>query len=329
MNNVIIPVISASVFSRSIEIALTKNFDRDAAIIRTRKRLSNCENCKLYVKNHKTRITFYEVVNGVQKHLPANDERTYSMARRQYLECLLALLKINDPGNVKYIATLSKLKQLIHAFEIGKLDIARIVMTSSQYRWFNHDYRKKSISPDNNSNIGYQMTDNGTLVRSKSERMIGNACEAYGIPYHYEERFQIDVSSFVKGLEKSLVASGELRDSLFNYDGYTCVWNVPEGLRSMNNPGSIWRSYDDRTGKITIFNDFKFMLADGSIMLWEHEGLFTNFYYRFSSTERAAMLTYASGIPRDNLIFTYERDVNDTTQLDSFIEGKILPRLWF
>ena len=107
-----------------------------------------------------------------------------------------------------------------------------------------------------------------------------------------------------------------------------CTWQVPEYLQWMNSPGSIWKSYNERTGYITIFNDFKSMLADNDTVLMEHEGLCDDFVYRCNAAERVFVMLYTKSVSRKNLIYTFEDDVADKSVLESIIENTILPRLW-
>ena len=57
-------------------------------------------------------------------------------------------------------------------------------LTDSQYaaRWQNQPYRKKKITDDNQK----LTTDNGELVRSKSEVIIANLLKSNNVPYRYE-----------------------------------------------------------------------------------------------------------------------------------------------
>ncbi|MBQ3322780.1 MAG: hypothetical protein IJH05_08065 [Firmicutes bacterium] len=97
----------------------------------------------------------------------------------------------------------------------------------------------------------------------------------------------------------------------------------------MNSQGSIWKTYEPFDGTIELFNDFMIMLADGTIIIWEHEGLMDDFIYRCNSSERASVIKYTGTVDKDNLIETYEHDIDTPEKLIDMIEHRILPRLWF
>ena len=137
------------------------------------------------------------------------------------------------------------------------------------------------------------------------------------------------MQKLVDALQKDLKEQGLPSRQLYYYQSGTCFWNVPEHLQWMNAPGSVWRTYDSRSGCILIHPDYTIMLADGSLVYWEHEGLLENFSYRTNSTERISIMQIAGGIPRENILETTESQANDRQELSQIIERRILPRLWF
>lgn len=172
-------------------------------------------------------------------------------------------------------------------------------------------------------------TSCGLNVRSKSERDIANAYESLAVPFHYEEQAQIYVHDLVMQLEEKLKREGRLRGPVYSFRGNGVHWNVPPELEWMNTPGSIWKSYYPPTGKITIYNDFKILLANDEIVIWEHEGLIEDFVYRCNASERAAIMKLTGSISKGNLIETYESEVDSPEKIYAIIEERILPRLWF
>ena len=121
----------------------------------------------------------------------------------------------------------------------------------------------------------------------------------------------------------------QLNGNLYSFGRERIYWNVPPELEWMNAPGSIWKTYYPPNGTITIYNDFIIMLADGEYIIWEHEGLMSDFRYRCQASERISVIKYTGTVDKGNLIETYEHDIDTPEKLIDIIERRILPRLWF
>ena len=232
--------------------------------------------------------------------------------------------KAENPYYYDIESLIDNLADLIYLFQAGNLDIARIVMSATQYKWYTSNFFQKKNDSSNS-----RLTNNGVKVRSKSEQDIGNIAEKYGAFFHYEERMRVDVKELVISLSDSLAKANWPVSNLYYYDKRTCRWNVPEVLEWMNSRGSIWSAYDGKTGKITIYTDFKFMLADNEIIVWEHSGLADKFKYRCNASEREYVLEYTKTVKRSNYISTFEDDIATDDCILQIIKEKILPRLWF
>ncbi|MDO4177284.1 MAG: hypothetical protein Q4D99_07450 [Bacillota bacterium] len=311
-------LINPDSFKKSIRLALQSNYDKSAALERVRKRLAATDDGILHFRHDRGYVNFYEKINDKQKYIPKKSEHLYNLARRKYLSLLLHAIEDNTPENI------ASLQALIDEFVKGNLDIARIVMTYNQYNWFKQSFLKKKMDL---SNAKY--TNNNVPVRSKSERDIGNELEDFAVPFHYEEKQLVKVFPLVRELENDLRERGFLSGNLCHLRGSTCIWHVPKELEWMNCPGSIWRAYNPRTGNITIFNDFKILLADNEIIFWEHEGLCNDFIYRSNASERELILKYTNTVKRGNFISTFEIEVSNRELLRQIISSEILPRLWF
>lgn len=328
--------ISAEAFEKSIRTSLSLAFDYDAACRRVAGRLNNLPEGNIYIRKDRNQTAFYEIEHKKQKYLSKKSDRTYLLARKKYLEKLQKILDIirlhrsplSEADSCDYYSDIEPLKDelvnLIYSFSAGNLDVARIVMTPAQYKW----YTGKFIQKKNDYSVS-RTTNNDIHVRSKSEQDIGNIAEELGAFYHYEERMRIDVRELVQSLSESLKKANIPISRLYNYNNNSCHWNVPIALEWMNSSGSIWRAYNDRTGKITIYNDFKFMLADSEIIIWEHSGLADKFKYRCNASEREYVLEYTKTVRRSNYINTFEDDIKTDAYIIQIIKEKILPRLWF
>ena len=166
-------------------------------------------------------------------------------------------------------------------------------------------------------------------MKSKSERGIMNTMHSFAVPAHYEEERSIIVQPFVDRLYYELRENNLLKGNLCYMRGPACYWRVPKELEWMNTPGSIWKSYNPRTGRIYIYNDFKILLASGEIIIWEHHGLCFDFSYRNNAGERLMILKFTHSVPRGNLIETFEHDVESREQIAEILRHEVLPRLWF
>lgn len=329
---------SADAAIRSLHVAINATHDYPSACARLRNRLRRVPKEALHISHQHGGVYFY----CDDQYLRKKSATLYSLARKRYCETLLNVLTLfsqvpplRSPENQdqwdRCDAALTDLDDLIRDFADGNLQLERILLTQEQYAWYTGRYIKKlrpkveSLSQsDRVLTIPY-----GDQVLSKSEQNIGYTLWDFAVPCHYEEQLQIDVKELVSGLRIDLQRQAPPGWQLFCYQGGSCYWNVPEELAWMNAPGCIWRTYDSRTGCIRIHPDFTIMLADGSLLLWEHEGLLTNFVYRMNAGERAGILRLAGDIPPERLIETLEAQANDRQALERIVETRVLPCLWF
>ena len=319
---------------QSLQSAIIMTHDYSAACARIRNRLRRLPKDPLHHDCQHNGVYFY--TNG--KYLRKKSNQLYSLASSRYCTTLLNVLTqiselpantaLRDPfQSEQFSAAFAKLEELIHVYADGNLDLARILLTQQQYTWYVGDYHKKPFAGNSNGQI--LLNPQGDRVLSKSEQNVGIGLWDHAVPCHYEEPLRINVQRLVEALQKDLIEQGQLSRQLCYYQGGSCFWNVPEDLQWMNTPGSIWRTYDSRTGCILIHPDYTIMLADGGLLYWEHEGLLENFIYRANSTERISIMQLAGGIPRENIVETTESQANDRQELSQIIEARILPRLWF
>lgn len=341
--------ITANAFKKSIVAAFQYKNEFTSSLKSVRGALSQANPGTLNACENHGIISFRKYENGRQHALRRSSAELYPLARKRYLECLCGVLEpcCAMQGNIRHgnsalwdrrqlgkvlrerDAALQNLLRLIDLFDKGNLDIARIVMSQKQYNWYTKPFVQKA-PPENSLNV----TNGGIITRSKSEKEIGNALEDWGAFYHFEERLQINVYNLVKTLEAQVREQNKRNGNrhparLFYYEKGVCYWNVPPELQWMNAPGSVWKTYNSRTGMITMHNDFRFMPADNSIMVMEHEGMMEDFKYRSNASERAALLKYTGAVSGENVLETYERDTGDSGLIEDIIKRGILPRLWF
>ena len=197
-------------------------------------------------------------------------------------------------------------------------------MTSKQYKWYTGNYNKKYISTGD----AHQSTG-GEYVRSKSERDILNTMHSLAVPVHYEEELSVIVQPLVDQLYYALDKKGLIHGNLYYHRDGVCYWRVPKELDWMNSRGSVWKTYNPRTGRIRMFNDFRIMLASGEIVIWEHHGLCSDFTYRNNAGERVMILKFTRSVPRNNLIESFEHDADSPEKIAEILRLEVLPRLWF
>lgn len=311
----------------SLEIALSMHFDYAAASRRLNGSVSGFAPGSLNIKRRGSCICLAEYHCGKQSFVSKKSDRAYELARRKYISLLLHAMKCfedqSDTSLQQRQDSLAELSAFINLLDSANLDAARVVLTAKQYEWFTKTFKQKA-----NSTTPAIYTEGGIRMRSKSEKDIGNELENCAVPFHFEEALRINVKFLVNTLAENLNLRPK-NGSLFQYIDGSCYWNVPPQLEWMNSDGSLWRSYDSRSGTITIYPDFRIMLADGSFLFWEHEGLMEKFIYRSNASEREAIMRYAGNIPFGNLITTFEKDTLDSARLSEIVRNEILPRLFW
>lgn len=311
-----------SAFNMHINVMISSN--------RIRGMLAHLSSNKLYIKDYRGTVSFHESTHSGTVYLRKNSDKLYRLARKRYLETLLQTIElvcVAGCDSKAFNRQFEKLAKLIHQYAKGNLDVARIVLTNKQYNWLVKRYKQKEFSLEKNQTPLY--TDNGVMIRSKSEQNIGNRLWHFAAPMHYEEQLQINVMSLVEELEANLSDMHQRKGSLYFYRNGVCYWNVPDHLMYMNLSGSVWHTFNYRTGCITIYPDYTIMLIDGSLLYWEHEGLLLNFTYRANATERVSIMRICGSIDYDHLLQTTELESNNRQILDEIIKKEIIPQIWF
>lgn len=314
----------------SLKTAFDQTVNPASSIQRIRGALTRLPTDPFYIVHDRGHINFYYRSDSGVAYLRKSSDQIYQLARRRYLDVLFQLLqglpfRFQNPE--KWNRLFNRLEELIRDLEGGNLDLPRIILSPKQYAWFAGAYRQKK--PPSNIDRKILTLNNGKHVQSKSEQSIGNALLDLAVPFHYEDALRINVQPLVEALCADLSARNQSAGNLFYYKSRSCWWNVPKELQYMNAPGSLWHTYDYRSGCILIHPDFTIMLADGSLLYWEHEGLLEQPVYRINSAERVAVMRFAGKIPNVNIIETTERESTSLPTLEQIIRAQILPRLWF
>ena len=323
-------LIDTSAMIRSLRSAFEIAFDTSESISSIRRTVPRYPSGTLYILHDNGYVTFYERIDGKKKRLNKDSDRIYQLARKRYLtELLETLIAVKEEGfgSPEFEERFGKLAGLIEDFSKGNLDLARIAFTPKQYKWFAGNYIRKKITVEPDASplkIPY-----GNNVRSKSEQTIGRELWNHAVPCHYEERLIINVQSIVDSMIREMKSEGWNEKNLFYYRGGVCYWNVPKELQFMNSRRSLWHTYDYKSGCVVIYPDYTIMLADGTLLYWEHEGLLDKIIYRINAVDRVFVMRSAGGIHSSEIIETEERDSADTEILDEIIRTRVIPGLWF
>lgn len=159
--------------------------NEEAVLLKLQNELNSSRGGNLYVKRTKNKVFYTEYSHGKEVGIGHNKDRVHRLARRNYVSnqyklarSYIARLKhIYDNLNTdKSIASISgKLDQ----YASLNLDMSKILFSYREQQWLNQPYERNPAYPE-----GLKFTsDNGILMRTKSELIIANRLEHYNIPY--------------------------------------------------------------------------------------------------------------------------------------------------
>lgn len=136
-------------------------------------------------RRHGNRLHYVEKRGTKEKGITRNKKRIYALTRREYLLEELKLLK----ANLKVISSCANTYQDISdeiildnmSERFAHLPVYDILTTEAD-KWMEKPFKQNQSHPEHKK----YTTTNGVVVRSKSEREIGNALEAAGLRYKYD-----------------------------------------------------------------------------------------------------------------------------------------------
>ncbi len=148
----------------------------------------------LNVTSKKGKQYYIEYKNGRQRGISRNLERVYELARKEYLIKKLTALE----KELKILAQ-NELRMKVCADsgidieeniikKYSGLDFARIIYSEKELKWYRN---RESENPYMRENLIYA-TGSGNLMRSKSERFIGDFLEEKQRVYRYEPKISIE-----------------------------------------------------------------------------------------------------------------------------------------
>lgn len=215
--------ITSNAFCNSIEKALSHPVRLDNSLSRIQKTLNRLPNANIILSVQNNKISFITVVDGKRRYISKKNPLLYSLARRRYQSSLLEILKLTgstrERDRARRARLIADMQHFIRTCERGNLDIAKIVLTGSQYKWFTGAFRQKQIDKAKAT-----QTAGGLFVRSIAEREIINKYDEYAVPLHYEEQLVVNVQPLIDGLYGELIDSGFLGrgagiERLYDYRG--------------------------------------------------------------------------------------------------------------
>ena len=133
----------------------------------------------------------------IRRGITRNQDMIRALARKRYLQESLALLEKNIPALKKFIAAHEAptpdnlLKKISSNFDQlpPEMFLPRL---QARNDWACADYRRSTYNPKGK----IHMTGRGLRVRSKSEVIIAEKLDAFGVPFRYEQMLYIENYSF-------------------------------------------------------------------------------------------------------------------------------------
>ena len=140
---------------------------------------------RLVCRKQNGRIFFTEYNNKKEKGITRNKERIQQLARKEYLLAYTKILSTNINALLEFYNKYndSTPEDIIKLLDKSHPNLPpEIILHPSNDNWASRDYDK---NPFHKEHLQFY-TNGGVVVRSKSEREIGNMLETMGIPYRYD-----------------------------------------------------------------------------------------------------------------------------------------------
>lgn len=173
---------------------LQKHLDNRRAALQ--KELSNHPEGKLYIKKAGGGYRCYSRTEGIERSCSRKARSTVDLARKKIAENDLRRIEacsgilqtaIHDMIKQGRTADTRSVQRVLDLFAGERVHLSR-----SECRWIDGAAPKMDYHSDG---LIYR-TDSGLYVRSKSERIIANCLDEYGILYRYEAPFFTDCGEF-------------------------------------------------------------------------------------------------------------------------------------
>lgn len=187
-----------TIFQKSIELLFSIE-ERHAQLLR--KELEKLPGGSLHLKMVSGKTYYGYAIDGTRHSITQDLDLVYQLARKRYVQLKLqeyenTCLCSGDRRTVRMRPVAKQLRKLLENYRRARLDLMRITLTPKQYHWVHSHYQTNPYPKD----LEY-ITYSGIVMRSKSERDIGNEMELEGIPYRYEQGVRAKVQ-WMSGVER-------------------------------------------------------------------------------------------------------------------------------
>ena len=217
----------------------------------------NCKHGKHY---------YIEYSDGKQKGISKNKERVYQLARKEYLNKRINIISKELEAlnrcdyDIRHNADCDISDETIKKYSM--LDLTRIMYSDRERRWYNN---RQSQNPYRAENLIYSTLE-GVLMRSKSERFIGDFLESKQRSYMYEPKFTVNDKTIYPDF------------MVLRPDGEVVIW---EHMGLMENPEYVNRM----VSKILDYRKMGFVQHRNLICTYEEDlrnkEVLEEIYYRF------------------------------------------------
>lgn len=262
----------------------------------------------------------------VRRGITQNQPLLHALARKKYLQQSLKLLEKNIPALEKLLAAHKAptpdniIKSLPKAYEELPPE-AFLPELTDKNQWADAEYEQNAYRQEAKIHI----TARGLKVRSKSEVIIADKLDAYGIPYHYDELIYIENQT----LSPDFII---LRSTGGTYGS---------GNHSSEKDGSYRAkpAGDSHNGHLPAdpispagspaqadLNHSGCPAEASGLMYWEHCGMVNDPAYMRHHKWKLKMYEKAGIVPWKNLILTYDNEQGniDARIIDAEIKLKLL-----
>ena len=150
----------------------------------------------LYIKEKKGRTCFYEKTAAGQKSISREQDKILWLARKRYLQNQMRNSEESCAALEAALERISGCPSLQRGMTDRRMDRIfrweQYTLTPEEARWLHASYRSNPYKPEQ---LRYK-TQNGQLVRSKSERVIANRLQVHRVLYRYEPQMTIEGKAY-------------------------------------------------------------------------------------------------------------------------------------
>lgn len=140
---------------------------------------------------------YYHHCNGRRKGITKNLTLVQALARKKYLETSISMIRKNIAAIKRTINSVEDIdqQQILKRLRPEYSDLIYAPLAAwneEKRRWLSEDFEQSTFRPWEKE----QTTANGLWVRTKSEVIVAERLDYYGIPYRYEQMLYIENREF-------------------------------------------------------------------------------------------------------------------------------------